>query len=132
MPLDSASTRTRAVATNEAPEAIAAFEYHEASLGMRAAETRRVRAHAAAVRAGVLPDHLKHPMPVGTNEVVYADHAVSISVLVYAPIVGLDHGSFVADLLKAGVKPALIKRLMAKHTTETRPAHKFITAAVTE
>jgi hypothetical protein len=50
---------------------------------------------------------------------------------VFAPIVGVDHAGYVADLLKAGVKPALIKRLDKKHRTEMRPAHKFTASLVT-
>jgi hypothetical protein len=122
MPLDStrASTDVRVVAR----------EYHDASVGLRDAEARRKKATAAAVKLGVLPDHERFPLPVGTAEVVYADDGLVISVTVVAPITGWDHAGFVADLLKAGVKPALIKRLDKKHRTETRPAHKFVSSLV--
>jgi hypothetical protein len=103
----------------------AAREYHDASVGLRDAESRRKRATTAAVKLGVLPDWDKHPLPVGTAQVVYADGELVISLNVVAPIAGIDHAGYVADLLKAGVKPALIKRLDKKHRTETRPAHKF-------
>jgi len=131
MPLDDTKanrSKTRA-ATNDVQHA-AAWEYHEASLALRADEVRRTKAQAAAVKAGVLPDHLKFPRPVGTNEVVYADGVLVISVTVFAPIAGVDHAGYVEDLLKAGVKPALIKRLDKKHRTETRPAHKFTSSLV--
>ena len=110
---------------------LVAWEYHLASHLLRVAETRRKKAHADAVKAAVIFDHEKFPEPVGTNRLVYAGEVVEISVSVAAPIAGVDHVAFVVDLLKAGVKPALIKRLTAKHTTETRPAHKFVSSLVT-
>lgn len=128
---DSANARARARALfSNDPQVAVAWKYHETSLALRAAEVERTKAHAAAVKAGVLFDHLTNPEPVGTSRVVYADTAVAITVTVYAPIVGVDHAGYVADLLKAGVKPALIKRLERKHRTETRPAHKFTTSVV--
>ena len=110
----------------------AAWEYHVASHLLRIAETRRKRAHAAAVRAGVIFDHERAPEPVGTNRLVYSGPLVEIGVAVAAPIEGIDHAGFVADLLRAGVKPALVKRLTTKHTTETRPAHKFTSSLRTD
>ncbi len=121
MPLDS---------TSGASVRAAALEYHEASVGLRDAEARRKRATVVAVRLGILPDHEKHPLPVGTCEVVYADDGLVISVTVLEPIAGIDHAGYVADLLKAGVKPAVIKRLDKRHKTETRPAHRFTSSLV--
>jgi hypothetical protein len=109
---------------------VAALQYHHASVGLRDAEARRKRATAAAVKLGILPDWEKFPLPVGTCLVVYQDGTVSIALTVVEPIVGCDHAGFVADLLKAGVKPALLKRLEKKHRTETRPAHKFTSSVV--
>jgi hypothetical protein len=122
MPLDS---------TTGASVRAAALEYHDASVGLRDAEARRKKATAAAVKLGVLPDHERFPLPVGTSQVVYADGLLVISVTVLEPIAGIDHAGYVADLLKAGVKPALIRRLDKKHRTETRPAHRFSSSLVT-
>jgi hypothetical protein len=47
-----------------------AWEYFVASLLARLAEGRRKRAHAAAVKAGVLFDHEKQPLPVGSNALI--------------------------------------------------------------
>ena len=108
-----------------------AVNYLDATLLLRLAEIRRKAEHRACVKGGVLIDHEKAPEPVGTNRLIYSGSVVQITLTVAAPIVGIDHAAFVEDLLKAGVKPALIKRLQAKHATETRPAHKFTPVLVT-
>lgn len=107
-----------------------ALEYHVASQLNREADARKKKAVAAAIRSGVLFDHLKEPMEPGTSQVIYSGRSVEISVAVGQPIEGVDHDGFVDGLLAAGVKPALIKRLAAKHATETRPAHRFTSSLV--
>jgi hypothetical protein len=89
-------------------------------------EAARKRAHAALVRLGIFPEGL----PTGTNMVVYSDSELVITLTVVEPIVGVDHAGYVADLLKQGVSPALIKRLDKKWRIETRPAHKFTSSLV--
>ncbi len=148
MPLDVAAATSLTERLNEAFAAIgasngtapprkvnaaeaAAYEYHVSSHLLRIAETRRKRAHAAAVKAGVMFDHERAPEPVGTERVVYAGALVEVSVTVAAPVQGLDHLAFVVGLLEAGVKPALVKRLQARHATETRPSHRFSSTLVT-
>lgn len=111
--------------------ALAAWEYHVASHLLRIAETRRAAAITAAIKAGVLFDHSKAPLPVGTNRIVYAGAIVEITVSVAAGVEGVDHTAFVADLIKAKVDPKLIGRLSNRHKTETRPAHKFVSSLVT-
>ena len=131
MPLDGAKAPRRAKpAVDQDVRYAAAWEYHEASLGLRAAEQRRTRAQALAVRVGVLPDHLNDPLPVGTSAVVYADAAVVINVQVFAPIVGVDVDGLEASLVKAGVKLAVVRRAFKANRTETRPAHKFTSSAL--
>jgi hypothetical protein len=119
-------TSTRATAKDAA-----ALEYHWASHLLRIAETRRKKATADAIELGVIFDPIDAPEPVGANRVVFAGSVVEISVAVAAPMQGVDHAAFVADLLKAGVKPALIKRLGAKHAYQSRPAHKFSSSLLT-
>jgi hypothetical protein len=108
-----------------------AYEYHVASQLSRFAEARKRKAHAAAVKAGVMFDHLKDPMEPGTAQVVYAGAVIEISVAVGQPVAGIDHDGFVEGLLLAGVKLSLIKRLSARHATDTRPAHTFTSSLVT-
>jgi hypothetical protein len=122
MPLDSIgiSSATRA----------AVRAYHDASVAWRAYEAARKRAHAALVKLGIFPDHEKHPLPVGTNMVVYSDGEVVITLTVAEPIAGINYEGMAADLLKLGIKPATLKRLEKKHRTETRPAHKFVSSLV--
>lgn len=109
---------------------LAAWEYHVASQLLRIAETRRERAHEAAVKAGVLFDHKAKPEPVGTLRVVYAGAVIEIRLQVVAPIEQLDPVGFIADLGKAGVSLAVLKRLSAKHTKIMRAAHKFTSSLV--
>jgi hypothetical protein len=66
-----------------------ALEYHIASQLNREAEARKKKAIAAAVKSGVLFDHLKEPMPAGTNQVIYSGNSVEISVAVGQPIAGI-------------------------------------------
>lgn len=109
---------------------LAAWEYHVASQLLRIAETRREKAHEAAVKAGVLFDHKEKPEPVGTLRVVYAGTVIEIRLQVVEPIAKLDDVNFIADLVKAGVKPAVLNRLATKHTKVMRPAHKFMSSLV--
>ena len=109
----------------------AAWEYHVASHLLRLAEARKKKAHAAAVKAGVIFDHEKEPMPVGTNTLTYAGNVVEISVAVTTPSTRLDAAAFVDDLAAAGVKRALLERLTGEHTKESRAPHKFTSSLVT-
>lgn len=154
MPLDDTRARARPIAKVAKPDAIAAgFAEIVRIIGVpmpasKAKGTRLAKAEtswkvyrgqkvrrlveklwenimAEAVRQDVIPDHLEHPEPPGTNRMVYVGEAVEISLAVSEPVEGINFEGFVADLLKAEVKPALIKRLTRRHRTETRAAHKF-------
>lgn len=108
-----------------AEAAAAALEICEAQAARRTGEARWDAAIKRAVQAGVIPDSQANPEPVGTNRQTYADAVVTVSLFVAAPIAGLNHAAFVADLLKAEVDPRLIKRLHRKHRTQTKAAHRY-------
>lgn len=108
-----------------------AEEYWSASLLSRFADARREKAKKAAVTGGVLPDHLAKPYPVGTAETVYAGATVTINLKVVPQADRVNTAALVADLHKAGVKPALLKRLVRKHTEQFGGAHIFTAALVT-
>jgi hypothetical protein len=108
-----------------------AEEYWSASLLSRFADARREKAKKAAVTGGVLPDHLTHPYPVGTSETIYAGATVTINLKVVPQADRLNTAALVADLQKAGVKPALLKRLVKKHTETFGGAHIFTASLVT-
>lgn len=141
MPLDS----TRAASAVEQIEtAVAAIrltggrnaepadvEYFVASVVQRCAERRRDKATRAAVAAGVLPDHTKAPLSVGVHPGIYRGDLVEIGVTVVEQPSRLDADGFVAALIAGGVKPALVKRLRAAHTTDYNPAHRFAASLVT-
>jgi hypothetical protein len=108
-----------------------AWEYHVASHLQRIATARKSKAEKEAVKSGVLFDPEKNPMPVGTNGNIYRGEVVEIGVSVTTPQTRFDAAGFIADLIDAGVRPALIKRLTDKHTLENRAPHKFTSAFVT-
>ena len=107
-----------------------AWEYHAASQLLRLAKKRREKAQAAAVEAGVIFDHKLEPEAVGTNRQVYRGAVIEVTLAVGPGQDIVDHEGFVAGLLKAGVKPALIKRLTAKHTLAGNPIHTFRSSLV--
>ncbi len=110
---------------------VAAEEYLIATRLLARAEKRRERAAKGAVAAGVLPDHRAHPMPLGEHPAIWTGEYVTVSVSVVQQAAKLDTEGLIADLIEAGVKPALIERLRARRTTEFAPAHRFTAALVT-
>lgn len=108
-----------------------AWEFHVASHLARIATARKVKAHAAAVKAGVIFDHEKAPLAVGTNKLVYAGEVIEISVAVTSPSEKLDAPAFIADLEKSGIARKLLDKLVAKHTSESRAPHKFTSSLLT-
>jgi hypothetical protein len=146
MPLDAAKTLPKIGAAETINEAFAAIrfpntarnardrlaeEYWASSLLSRNADARREKAKRAAVTGGVLPDHLARPYPVGTSETVYAGATVTINLKVVPQADRVNTAALVAALEKAGVKPALLKRLVKKHTEKFGGAHIFTASLVT-
>lgn len=105
--------------------------YWGSSLACSQAESWRGSAKKALIARGVLPDYTTNPLPVGTVETIYADPLVLLTVKVTQQASRLAVDAFVADLLEAGVKPALLKKLRKRHTTDFSGAH-IITAVLTE
>lgn len=97
----------------------------------KAAEARYERAVKAAIKAGVIFDHKKAPLPDGTSKVVYKGTIVRIDLAVTTGRAGLDIEGFVEGVIKAGLKPALVTRLLAKHATTTAAPHEFTPSLVT-
>jgi hypothetical protein len=111
--------------------ALAAWKLHIAGQLRRLAESAWQQALAGAIKTGTIPDAAKAPEPVGTDRIVYAGPVVCIRLVVAKPIEVVDHLAYVAELLEAGVNPALLRKLAKRHTTETRPAHRFSTSLAT-
>lgn len=107
-----------------------AWEYWAASELSSLAEKRRDAAKAAAVKGGVIPDYGAHPLEVDTRATIYISDLVTISVDVTRQATKLNGLALVADLVAAGIKPALLKRLVKKHTKSFNGAHG-ITAVLT-
>ena len=107
-----------------------AYELYAASLVASLADKRREDAKKAAIDAGVLPDYASDPYPVGTEEVVYSGALVAIMLKVVGQADRVNAGGLVADLTEAGVKPALLKRLLKKHTSTFNGAHIFTASLI--
>lgn len=137
MPLDTTRPPTKLDAIAESFAGIAimpraksnveatAVEYLTASTLLSLAEKRRERAAKDATAAGVLPDHAKAPLSVGVHPRVYAGELVEISATVVEQAERLDGAALVTDLLAAGVKAPLLRRLVAKHTKRFNPSHRY-------
>jgi hypothetical protein len=133
MPLDDTLARKPAPKPQRKPaakpkpnaKAQAALEYHVAATLARDAAARKKAAHKAAVSAAVLPDHETNPREPGTSEVCYDDGKIRIVLTVAEPIEKLDTAPFVDALVRAGMKPAVLARLVKRHTRTTAAAHVF-------
>jgi hypothetical protein len=148
MPLDIAKANSKTAALNEAFAEIGiaggtkmppsklntepvAWEYFVASLLARFADARKTAATKAAIKAGLMFDHAKEPRPTGTNALIYAGDVVEITVAVTTATSRLDADGFFDAVEKAGVKRSVLDRLVAAHTTENRPPHKFTAVMAT-
>ncbi len=103
----------------------AAAEYWGASIANQLAEAWRNRAKRLAVAQGVLPDHTADPYPIGTSETVYVGTLVTVSLKVVEQADRVDVPGLVADLIASGIKPAVLKRLLRRHTKSFAGAHIF-------
>ena len=137
MPLDDTGTRKPPSKRRPAPKpkanakALAALEYHLAATLARDAAARKKAAHKAAVSSAVLPDHETNPREPGTSEVCYDDGKIRIVLTVAEPIEKLDTQPFVDALVKAGMKPAVLAKLVKKHTYSTAAAHIYTSSILT-
>lgn len=109
-----------------------AWEYHVSSHLLRIAEARRATAIKEAIAAGVIFDPEKEQMEPGTNALFYTSDVVEVAVSVATPLERFDRLAFIADLEKAKVPAKTLLRLARKHTTEHRPAHKFMARLATK
>ncbi|HEY3845858.1 MAG TPA: hypothetical protein VGL95_01950 [Acetobacteraceae bacterium] len=109
-----------------------AWEYHVASHLLRVAEARKKKAHAAAVKLGVMFDHEKSPLAVGTEALVYAGDVVEIAVSVTTPGTKLDPVELGVALVKAGMKLAVVEKLFTQCTHDQRAPHKFTSTLATK
>lgn len=109
-----------------------AWEFLVARELKRLADARDKKAVREAVKAGVMFDPEKQPLVTGASAVVYAGDVVQISVDVGTPQARVDTVELVADLIAAGVNRAMLTRLVAKHTHESRAPHRFSGSLVTK
>jgi hypothetical protein len=128
MPLDSTGTTHRATRAISAKDTCA-LTYHLAAQAKRTATADKDKATRECVRLGVLFDHEKHPKPAGYEGVVYRGAAVTISLKVGQPGDALDVESFLDELTKH-LKPAVIRRLVARHRSATAAPHTFVSTLV--
>jgi hypothetical protein len=108
-----------------------AWEYHVAGHLFRIADARKKKAQAAAVKAGVIFDHEKNPLVVGTAALVYAGEVVEISVSVTTPTTRLDPVELGVAMVKAGLALKVVEGLLRRCTHENRASHKFTSTLAT-
>jgi hypothetical protein len=97
--------------------------YAVATQSQSLSEAWRDESRRALIACGALPDYRAAPLSVGTQATIYSDALVTVGVKVTKQPPSLDVDACFADLLAAGVKPALLKRLRKKHTTAFNGAH---------
>ena len=123
--------RPRGAAASRKPtKDVLAWEYAVSSLLARLSDARRDKAKKAAIAGGVLPDYAANPLPIGTADTVYVSPLVTIGLKVVAQAERVNVPNLVADLLAAGVKPAVLTKLIKKNTESFAGAHVF-TASLT-
>jgi hypothetical protein len=153
VPLDAARATNKLEAINEALDAIGetgatsmpasrrnnehlAWRWFVCSHVLSRIEKQRDLARRACVAAGVLFDHTKEPLPVGTaNHTVWDGDVVKITVAVTEPPAKFDRDGFIAELLAnkgKQITPALINRLVARHTGAHPPPHRFSSSLTTQ
>jgi hypothetical protein len=79
----------------------------------------------AAVKGGVLPDLKLNPLDAGTKATVYSSKLMTIGLQVDRRPARVNVDAMVAWLEKNGVKPALLKLAVKKHTPKPGVANVF-------
>lgn len=97
----------------------------------RLADAREKKASKDAVKANVIIDPDKQPLPQGANSLLYAGEVVEVACEVGTPQTRLDLDGLLPDLEKAGIKLSLLHKLITKHTFDNRAPHKFVATLVT-
>ena len=101
----------------------AVLAYWASSRADSQSDAWREESKRALIASGVLPDYAANPLPVGTVATIYSDPLVMLSVKVVQQADRLAVDAFVADLVAAGVKLPLLRRLRKRHTTGFSGAH---------
>lgn len=98
----------------------------------RLADAREKKAVAEAVKAGVMFDPAKQPLPEGSNALVYAGEVIEIACSVGTARARVDTaGLFMELIAKHGVRESLIQKLTDKYSLDTQAPHKFTATLIT-
>lgn len=108
-----------------------AWDFHIAKHVLSLAEKRKARAEEALVKAGILPDKEKNPLPAGTREIVFTGDSVSLMVEVRNAGPRVNAEKLLEYLRDHGVKQALLDEAAEQATTYPRPPHMFSAMWVT-
>lgn len=108
-----------------------AWDFHIAKHVLALAEKRKARAEEALVKAGILPDKEKNPLPAGTREIVFTGDSVSLMVEVRNAGPRVNAEKLLEYLRDHGVKQALLDEAVEQATTYPRPPHMFSAMWVT-
>ena len=106
-----------------------AWDYHIAAKVEAYGKGAKDKARKEAIKAGVMFDHEKEPLPPGADKVVYEGKNVVINVKVKEPSTTFDHKKFEYEFNKAnlvsGTNREAFDALFAKCFKQSRPAHTF-------
>jgi len=125
------TTETRPTRISKNNTALVAWEFFVASHLQTMAQARRKKARELAIEAGVLFDSDKEPRDPGTNDTVYEDENMFITVTVKNPATRINTDILLEQLV-GKVSKQVLDDAVAKATFETKPAHEFKVTLRTE
>lgn len=102
-----------------------AWEYFLSSHVLALARAREADAKKAAISAGVLFDHEKHPREPGDGGVIYMGEQVIVTLTVSKPSTTVNATRMGDWLINNGVSAELVDAATKYATTKNRPAHSF-------
>jgi hypothetical protein len=95
------------------------------------ASARRKKAREQAILTGVLFDHEKEPREPGTDEIVYEDEHVVVTLTVNNPATRIN-SEMLLTYLEGKVDASILKAATNYATFQTRPAYEFRAIVRTE
>lgn len=112
--------------------ALIAWDFFVADRLLAMAKKRKEYAHANAVRAGVIFDHMKYPRTPEDNGMLYVGEHVGIYLAVKSPGKRVDVDLMCELLEERGVSQDVIYAARDKATKESKPAHEFRVSLITD
>jgi hypothetical protein len=108
-----------------------AWDYFVSCHLLALAKKRRDVAHANAIRAGIIFDHMKHPRTPEDTGMIYTGDQVGVYLVVRNPGKRVNIDKMEAWLLKTGVPQETLDVARMHATEESKPAHEFKVSLIT-